>query len=72
MNFIRKIYREKDIKKIQSQIDMLGKTKWNAIKFMNYRLLTTIIFALFIIIFTNLGYIVIPFLHHIFEVQIIS
>ena len=62
MNFIRKIYREKDIKKIKAQINMLGKTKWNAIKFMNYRLLTTMIFALFIIIFTNLGYIIIPFL----------
>ena len=62
MNFIRKIYREKDIKKIQEKINMLGNTKWDAIRFMNYRLLTTIIFSLFIIIFTRLGYILIPFL----------
>ena len=62
MNFIRKIYREKDIKKINDKINMLGNTKWNTIKFMNYRLLTTILFAFFIIIFTNLGYILIPFL----------
>ena len=62
MNFVRKIYREKDINKIQSQLNMLGKTKWNAIKFMNYRLLTTIIFTIIIVIFTNLGYILIPFL----------
>lgn len=62
MTFIRKIYREKDIKKIQEKINMLGKTKLTAVKFMNYRLLTTIIFAMIIVILTNLGYILIPFL----------
>ena len=62
MTFIRKIYREKDIKKIQDKINMLGKTKLTAVKFMNYRLLTTIIFAMSIVILTNLGYILIPFL----------
>ena len=46
MNFIRKIYRDKDIKNIQSKINMLGDTKWDAIKFMNYRLLSTIIFTI--------------------------
>jgi len=62
MMFIRKIYREKDIKKIQDKINMLGKTKLTALKFMNYRLLSTIIFAMVIVILTNLGYILIPFL----------
>lgn len=62
MNFIRKIYRQKDIKSIQEKINMLGSTKMDAVKFMNYRLLSTIIFALFIIIFTKLGYLLIPFL----------
>lgn len=62
MNFIRKIYREKDIRNIQGKIDMLGDTKWNAFKFMNYRLLSTIVFGFIIIIFTDLGYILIPFL----------
>ncbi len=62
MNFIRKIYRDKDIKNIQRKINMLGDTKWNAIKFMNYRLLSTIIFTIFIIIFTSLNYLLIPFI----------
>ena len=62
MKFIRKIYREKDIKNIQEKLDMLGNTKWNAIKFMNYRLLSTIIFAFFIIVFTKIGYIFMVFL----------
>lgn len=62
MNFIRKIYRFKDINKIQEKINMLGDTKLTAISFMNYRLLSTIVFALIIIILTNLGYLLIPFL----------
>lgn len=62
MNFIRKIYRDKDIKNIQSKINMLGDTKWDAIKFMNYRLLSTIIFTIFIVLLTNLNYLIIPFL----------
>lgn len=60
MNITKWIYCEKDIRKIQKKINMLGNTKLNAITFMNYRLLTTIGFALFIIIFTNLGYLLIP------------
>lgn len=62
MNFARRMYRRKDIKKIEEKINMLGNTKLNAITFMNYRLFTTIAFALIIIIFTNLGYLLIPFL----------
>lgn len=60
MGFIRKIYREKDINKIQEKIILLGNTKWTAIKFMNYRILSTIGFAMFIILFTELGYLLIP------------
>lgn len=62
MNFIRKIYRDKDIKKIQTKINMLGNTKWNAVKFMNYRLLSTLIFTFFIVTCTSLNYLLIPFL----------
>lgn len=62
MNFIRKIYRHKDIFNIQAKINMLGNTKWDAIKFMNYRLLSTIIFTIIIVVFTNLNYLLIPFL----------
>lgn len=61
MNFIRKIYRHKDINNIQAKINMLGNTKWDAIKFMNYRLLSTIIFTIIIVVFTNLNYLLIPF-----------
>lgn len=61
MNFIRKIYRDKDIKNIQKKIDLLGDTKWDAIKFMNYRLLSTIVLTIFIIFFTGLSYLLIPF-----------
>ena len=60
MGFIRKIYREKDINNIQEKIILLGNTKWTAIKFMNYRILSTIGFAMFIILFTELGYLLIP------------
>ena len=76
MMFIRKIYREKDIKKIQDKINMLGKTKLTALKFMNYRLLSTIIFAMVIVILTNLGYILIPFLtvsyYYLFDYLLIT
>lgn len=61
MNITKWIYCEKDINNIQAKINMLGNTKLNAVTFMNYRLLTTIGFALFIIVFTNLGYLLIPF-----------
>ncbi|MBQ9318097.1 MAG: type II secretion system F family protein [Bacilli bacterium] len=66
MGFIRKIYREKDINKIQEKIILLGNTKWNAMKFMNYRFLSTIAFAMFIVLFTNLGYLLIPVLTILF------
>lgn len=66
MGFIRKIYRQKDIDKIQAKIILLGNTKWNAIKFMNYRFLSTLAFAMFIILFTNLGYLLIPVLTILF------
>lgn len=58
---IRKIYREEDIKKIQSKIDMLGSSSYDAVKFMNIRFFTTPIVFLIILYTTNLGYIYAPF-----------
>lgn len=66
MNFARWIYSDDKINHVQRRINMLGNSKLSAIQFLNRRLITTICFALFIIVFTNLGYIFIPFLIVIF------
>ena len=59
---IRKIYREKDINKIQEKIDMLGdNVDFDAVKFMNMRFFTTPIVFLVILYITDLGYIYAPF-----------
>lgn len=62
MNFAKWIYSDKKINHVQRKINMLGNSKINSLQFLNMRLITTIIFALIIVIFTNLGYIFIPFL----------
>ncbi len=62
-NFIRKIYRESDIKSLNQDIKMLGDNfKMNARYFMNIRLTTSIV--LFILVLYNfpLGYIFAPLL----------
>ncbi len=62
-SFIRRIYRESDIKRINQDIKMLGdNAKITAVSFMNIRLVTSII--LFILILYNfpLGYIFAPLL----------
>ena len=59
--FIRKIYREKDIRTIEEKINMLGdRRNWNAVSFMNIRLITSIILFLFILYRYSLGYILAP------------
>lgn len=59
--FIRKIYREKDIVLIEEKLNMLGDGKcFNAISFMNIRLITSIILFLFILYNYSLGYILAP------------
>lgn len=59
-NYIRKIYRDKDIQKIDIKVKMLGDTKLTAIKFMNIRLLTTFITFVFILYIMDFGYIFAP------------
>lgn len=62
MNFAKWIYSDKKIRHVQEKINMLGNSKMNALKFLNWRLITTICFALIVVIFTDLGYLFIPFL----------
>lgn len=62
---IRKIYRAKDIENIQAKINMLGNDrKWNfdAVTFLNVRMVTTILITIFMILFSNIKYFIIPFI----------
>lgn len=59
---IRKIYRSKDIEKIEEKIMMLGDTKLNAVSFMNLRFITSLIVFILILYVFNLGYIYAPFI----------
>jgi len=61
---IKKIYREKDIKNIQSKINMLGnnrKFNYDAVLFLNLRIITTILLTI-ILFLSNINYIIIPFI----------
>ena len=61
---IKKIYREKDIKNIQSKINMLGvnrKFNYDAVSFLNMRIITTILLTI-ILFLSNINYIIIPFI----------
>jgi len=55
--FIRKIYTDQSLKRINIKIKQMGKTKWNAISFQNVRIITTFIVAIFVLYITNLGYV---------------
>jgi len=62
---IKKIYREKDIKNTQDKINMLGsnpKIKFDAVTFLNTRMITTILLLIFLIVFSNIEYFLIPFI----------
>ena len=61
---IKKIYREKDIEQIQSKINMLGvsrKFKFDAVTFLNLRIVTTILLTIVLFIM-EVNYFVIPFI----------
>lgn len=61
---IRKIYRVKDIENIQNKIDMLGsnrKLKFDAVEFLNVRMITTIILTILLLIL-EVKYFIIPFI----------
>ena len=62
---IKKIYRAKDIEYIQNKINMLGsnrKFKFDAVTFLNIRIITTILLTLILIFFSNIKYFIIPFI----------
>lgn len=62
---IKKIYRTKDIENIQNKINMLGsdrKFKFDAVLFLNLRMITTILLGLLLILFSNIQYFIIPFI----------
>ena len=59
-NIMEKIYLKKDVEKIQSNINKMGTTKWDAVSFISFRLVTTILFTLFLIFFTKISYLLIP------------
>jgi len=61
---IKKIYRVKDIEHIQSKIDMLGtnsKIKFDAVSFLNLRIITTILLSI-VLLFSNINFFIIPFI----------
>lgn len=57
---VRRIYRTKDIKKIEEKLSMLGNSKIDAITFMNNRLLSSIFVFIFILFASDSGYIMAP------------
>ena len=62
-SIVKKIYRSKDIENIQRKIDLLGyerRVKFDAIMFMNSRIVSTIILGLMMIFLTKVRYIFIP------------
>lgn len=62
-NFVRKIYREKDIKKISSELSLLSfRNKMDAVTFLNIQLFSTGILFLIILYSFNMGYILAPIL----------
>ena len=60
-NLIRKIYREKDMQKIERKIDMLGdNVKFDAITFTNVRIISSLIIFFVILYITTVGYFFAP------------
>ncbi len=61
---VKKIYREKDIKRIQSEINMLGtnrKFKFDAVEFLSLRIVTTILITILLFL-SSVNYFIIPFI----------
>ena len=64
-NIIKKIYRSKDIGKIQNKINKLGdnrKIKFDAVMFLNVRIISSILIVLFLVFLTNIQFYIIPFI----------
>ena len=61
-NIMEKIYLKKDIENIDKKLKMLGKTRLDAVGFINLRVFITILFTLFLIFFTHISYLFLPLL----------
>lgn len=59
-NIMSKIYLKKDVDSINKKINMLGNTRIDAVTFISLHILSTILFALFLVLFTNISYMFIP------------
>lgn len=62
---IKRIYRVSDIEKIDKKIKMLGsnqKITFDAVSFLNIRMITTILLSVLLIAFSHLKYYIIPFI----------
>ena len=60
-------YREKTIKSLDKKIKLLGSnTKYDAITFMNIRIISSVIIFLFILFSTKLGYILAPIISYLY------
>ena len=59
-NIMSKIYLKKDVDSINKKINMLGNTRIDAVTFISMRILSTILFAVFLVLFTNISYMFIP------------
>lgn len=62
---IKRIYRPSDIEKIDKKIKLLGsdyKISFDAVTFLNARMITTIIISILLIAFSHLRYYIIPFI----------
>ena len=76
-NIMEKIYLKKDVEKIQASINKMGTTKWDAVSFISFRVITTVMIALFLVFFTKLSYLLVPvivilyynFVYHIFIIN---
>ena len=61
LNFAHKIYSKDSIKKYQKKIDLLGyKDTYDAVIFLNIRLLSTILIFFVVLYIFELGYIIAP------------
>lgn len=60
--YVRKIYSDFVVKKLQEKIDMLGDFKYDAVNVLNVRNATTILLFIFILYINKYGYIIGPFI----------
>lgn len=76
-NLVRKIYREKDMNKLQHKIDMLGDSfKYDAITITNIRIISSLIIFFVVLYTTTIGYFFAPLFtvvyYYLYEVVLLD